>query len=161
MIDRKSFPLKISGNFSFELSVVAPQVPAKVIRVEPPDGAKFDTGEGNLPPPPAFIDIFFDKSLQGHTVDANTVRVVRSESGGPAQPWPGTATYSDATQSAQFTPQQPFVGSPLEEGFVYTLTVFGDGPGILDVDGLALDGNGDGSPGGNFTSTFTFTQIIG
>lgn len=161
MIDRKSFPLKISGNFSFELSVVAPEVPTTVIRVEPPDGAKFDTGEGNLPPPPAFIDIFFDKSLQGHTVDANTVRIVRSESGGPAQPWPGTVTYSDATQSVQFTPQQPFrIGGGVDD--IFTLTLLGDGPNrILDVDDLALDGNDDDSPGGDFISRFTVHFTIG
>jgi hypothetical protein len=161
MIDGKSFPLKISGNFYFELSVVAPEVSAKVIRVEPPDGAKFDTGEGNLPPPPAFIELFFDKSLQEPTLNANTVRVVRSESGGPTQPWPGAVTYNDATRSARFTPDQRFDGSPLPGGFLYTLTIFGDGPGITDVDGLALDGNSDGLPGGNFTSTFSVTQRIG
>ena len=44
---------------------------------------------------------------------------------------------------------------------LYTLTVVGDGPNpILDVDGLALDGNGDGTPGGNFTSTFTVVRGI-
>jgi hypothetical protein len=138
------------------------QVPAKVIRVEPPDGAEFDTGEGgNLPRPPAFIEIFFDKSLQGATVNGNTVRVVRSVNGGPAESWPAsTVDYDDATRSARFTPQQPFGTEP--SGLrIYTLTVFGDGPGrILDVDDLALDGDGDGSPGGNFTSTFTVTHIL-
>jgi hypothetical protein len=44
---------------------------------------------------------------------------------------------------------------------LYTLTVFGTGPNrILDVDGLALDGDGNGSPGGNFTSTFTLVLIV-
>jgi hypothetical protein len=45
---------------------------------------------------------------------------------------------------------------------IYTLTVFGAEPNrILDVDDLALDGDGDGSPGGNFTSTFTVIHVIG
>jgi hypothetical protein len=137
-----------------------PQVPAKVIRVVPPDGAEFDTGEGNLPRPPSTIEIFFDKSLQGATVNGNTIRVVRSEDGGPALPWPGTVTYDEATRSARFTPQQPF-GTPPPVLRRYTLTVFGDGADrILDADNLPLDGNGDGSPGGNFTSTFTVTHII-
>jgi hypothetical protein len=137
-----------------------PPIPAKVIRVEPPDGAEFDTGEGNLPRPPAAIDIFFDKSLQGATVNGNTIQMVRSEDGGPAVPWPGTVAYNDATRSARFTPRQPFE-TPPPILRLYTLTVFGDGPNqILDVDGQALDGNGDGSPGGNFTSTFTVTHIL-
>jgi len=137
-------------------------IPAKVIRVEPPDSAVFDTGEGNLPRPPSVIEIFFDKSLQGATVNENTIQVVRSEDSGggpgPAVPWPGTVAYDDATRSARFTPEQPF-GTDPPILRLYTLTVFGDQ--ILDVeDGLALDGNGDGSPGGNFTSTFTVTHIL-
>jgi hypothetical protein len=138
------------------------QVPAKVIRVAPHDGEEFDTGEGNLPRPPAFIEIFFDKSLQGATVDGNTVRVGRSVNGGPVEPWPpDTVAYDEATRSARFTPQQPF-GTDPPAMRSYTLTLFGDGTDpILDVDGLLLDGNGDGSPGGNFTSTFTVVHILG
>jgi hypothetical protein len=148
------------GTFESWFVTVAPQVPAKVIRVEPPDGAEFDTGVGNLPRPPEFIGISFDKSLQGTTVNGNTVRVVRSVNGRPAELWPGTVAYDDATRSARFEPKQPFGTEP--SGLrLYTLTVIGDGPDrILDVDGLALDGNGDGSPGGNFTSTFTVENII-
>jgi len=148
------------GTFESWFVTVAPQVPAKVIRVEPPAGAEFDTGEGNLPRPPAFIEIFFDKSLQGNTVNISTVRVRRSENGGQALDWPGTVTYDDRTRSARFTPQEPF-GTPPSVLRLYTLTVFGDRPDrILDVDDLALDGEGDGSSGGNFTSTFTVTHII-
>lgn len=106
------------------------------------------------------IEIFFDKSLQGATVRANSVRVVRSVSGGPAGLWPGTITYDDAAKSARFTPHQPF-GTETDQpcARVYTLTLFGDGPDwILNVEGLALDG--DGSPGGNFTSTFTVHHLL-
>jgi len=93
-------------------------------------------------------------------VNANTVRVVRPIDGGSAVPWPGTVTYDDATRSARFTPQQPF-GTPPFVSRLYTLTVFGDGPDrILDVDDLALDGDGDGSPGGNFTSSFAVGDPI-
>jgi hypothetical protein len=117
-------------------------------------------GEGNLPRPPAFIGISFDKSLQGATVNGNTVRVVRSVNGGPAELWPGTVAYDDARRSARFTPLQPF-GTDPPVLRIYTLTLFGDGEDqILDVDGLPLDGDGDGSPGGNFTSTFTVTHIL-
>jgi hypothetical protein len=133
-------------------------VPAKVMRVEPPDGATFDVNQDtSTPPPPAFIEIFFDKRLEGATVNANTVRVVRSRDGEFAESWPGTVTYDDATRSARFEPDHPF-------DFMlrlYTLTVVGDGPErILDVDGLALDGDGDGAPGGNFTSTFTVDRLV-
>lgn len=88
-------------------------------------------------------------------MNANTVRLVRSVNEGLAESWSGTVAYDEATQSAQFTPQEPFGTIPLYELKLFTLTVFGDGPDrILDVDGLALNGNGDGSPGGNFTGTF-------
>jgi hypothetical protein len=139
---------------------VAPPPPARVVRVEPSDGAEFDAGEGNLPRPPAFIRITFDKNLRGDTVNGSTVLVARSVNGGPAVSWPGTVTYEDATRSARFVPQQPFRADPPVLR-IYTLTLRGAGGApILDVDGLPLDGDGDGSPGGNFTSTFTVTHII-
>jgi hypothetical protein len=147
---------------TFESWFVTAQVPARVIRVVPPNGAEFNTGEGNIPRPPAFIELFFDKSLQRATVNGNTVRVVMSQEGVPAELWPGTVAYDDAARSARFTPRQRFGSGPLGERRIYTLTVFGDEPNrILDVDGLALDGDGDGSPGGNFTSTFTVIHVIG
>jgi hypothetical protein len=60
----------------------------------------------------------------------------------------------------QFTPQDPFE-TPLPVAILYTLTVFGDGAErFVDVDGLALDRNRDGSPEGNFTSTFTVSPPI-
>ena len=92
-------------------------------------------------------------------MNVNTVRVVRSRDGEPAESWPGIVTYVDATQSARFKPNQP---QPFDSTLrLYTLTVVGDGlERILDVDGLALDGNGDGSPGGNFTSTFTVDRSV-
>jgi hypothetical protein len=145
---------------TFESWFVPAQVPAKVIRVEPPDGMEFDTGEGNLPRPPEFIRIFFDKRLQEGTVNENTVRVVRSVNGEPDELWSGTVAYDDATQSAQFTPERPFRTDPPVLR-IYTLTLFGDGSNpIRDEDELALDGNSDGTPGGNFTSTFTVTHIL-
>jgi hypothetical protein len=145
------------GTFESWFVPVAPQVPAKVTTVEPPNNASFDTGvTGNLPPPPASIEISFDKRLQALTVTEETVRVFMSSEGSPAVSWPGTVAYVDAPPSARFTPQQPFSAEPLGAKRNYTLTVFGDEPNrILDVAGLALDGNRDGSPGGNFTSTFT------
>jgi hypothetical protein len=147
---------------TFESWFVTAQVPAKAIRVAPPNGAEFNTGEGNIPPPPAFIEIFFDKSLQRATVNGNTVRVAMSQEGVPPTPWPGAVAYDDAARSARFTPRQPFGSGPLGVRRIYTLTVFGDEPNrIFDVDGLALDGDGDGSPGGNFTSAFTVIHVIG
>lgn len=150
------------GTFESWFVTVAP-VPAKVIRVEPPNGAEFNSsGEApTIPPPPDFVEIFFDKSLQGATVNANTVRVLRSIDSMPAESWLGTVAYDDATQSARFTPQLQFGTGPSTTR-IFTLTLFGDGPNrILDVDGLALDGNSDGSPGGDFTSTFTVFHISG
>jgi hypothetical protein len=151
------------GTFESWFVTVAPQVPAKVIRVQPPNGAEFNSsGEAlTIPPPPPSIDILFDKRLQGATVNENTVRVVRSSEGGPAVSWPGTVDYDDMTRTARFIPQESFGTGPATIR-IYTLTLFGDGSNrILDEDGLALDGNSDDSPGGDFTSTFTVFHIIG
>jgi hypothetical protein len=94
-------------------------------------------------------------------VNANSVRLVRSVSDGLAQSWPGTVTYDNRRQSAQFMPQQPFEMLPSVTR-LYTRTVLGGGPDhrILDGDGPALDSNGAGSPGGNFTSTFAVDRLL-
>jgi hypothetical protein len=142
------------GTFESWFVTGAPQVPAKVTGVEPPNDAQFVAGEA-----PAFIEIFFDKRLQGATVNVNTVQVIRLREGDPAaESFPGIVAYEDTTRSARFTPPGGFPGDLSGGGqrIFYTLHVIGDGPTrILDVDNLALDGNSDGSPGGSFTSTFT------
>jgi hypothetical protein len=136
--------------------------PARVVSVAPPDGTQFNLLEGRPTPPnfPRTIPIAFSKSLRAASVNASTIQVTVSEADRPARPVAGRITYDDASRTAQFTPEQGFPGSV--NGNVYRIQVRGDASNpITDVDDLALDGNGDGSPGGNFESRFTVLFVIG
>ena len=118
--------------------------PAKVTGVVPTKGQV-------LPNSPTGVVVQFSKALQAGTVTDKTVTVTRA---GAAVA--GTVKYSasPAPPRAVFTPKTAF-----REGN-YLVTVRGSGtPHIADVDGLALDGDDDGAPGGNFTSTFTVKPI--
>ena len=109
---------------------------------------------------PQDIPITFSKSLRAATVNASTIQVTVSEADRPARPVAGRVTYDDASRTARFTPDQGFPGSVNVN--VYRIQVRGDGSNPLtDIDDLALDGNGDGSAGGNFESRFTVLFVIG
>ena len=55
------------------------------------------------------------------------------------------AAYNPAAQSVTLTPAGKLPTGPLQ----LTITA----SGVLDAQGRALDGNGDGQPGGNFQTT--------
>jgi hypothetical protein len=140
----------------------AAREPARLISVVPPDGVQFNLIEGRPTPPdyPTSILVGFSKSLRANTVNANSIQVTLAEGGRAPQPVAGQVTYDESQKAARFTPDQGFRGSV--NGNVYRIVVRGDGQNpVTDVDGLALDGNGDGSPGGNFESRFTILFIIG
>ncbi|MGH8554139.1 MAG: Ig-like domain-containing protein [Gammaproteobacteria bacterium] len=136
--------------------------PAQVISIDPPNGSEFFVIEGQPLPPnfPSSILIGFNKSLQGATVNANTIQVTVSDGGGPTEPVPGEVTYDDTTRTARFTPRQPF--KLTVQGNRHLVSVRGDGLNpIVDVDDLVLDGDADGSPGGSFISQFTVFFVVG
>ncbi len=121
--------------------------PARVTSINPAPGSVF-TNATTVPPS---VIITFSKSLQPATVNTNTIQVLRIIAGAQSVLLQGTVTYDDGNHSAQFVPAQAFTVPA-----VYQVTVVGSGPSaIMDNDNLALDGNDDGQPGGNFQSQFT------
>jgi len=135
--------------------------PARVTSVNPPNDAEFFLIEGQPAPPnfPRDITIVFDKKLQAATVTASSIQVSVSKGGGAASSVAGDVTYDDATRTARFKPQEGFPGSV--NGNRYSLTVRGDGPNpVTDIDDLAIDGNADGSAGGNFESQFSVVFVV-
>ena len=130
---------------------------------DPPGASRFfltDGGGGNAP---SRIMVTFDKNLRADTVNERTIQVMMfPDNALPNALVAGTVTYDDTTKSAQFKPSQPFLAGVTTNGFRYELTVHGTGQNpILDADGLALDGNGDGIPGGNKVSQFNIFFVIG
>jgi hypothetical protein len=123
--------------------------PARVTSINPPPGTVF-TNANTVPPA---VIATFSKNLQAATVSTTTFQVLRFVPGTPSVLLPGQVTYDDGNRSARFTPNTPFTVPG-----VYQVTIVGSGPSsILDSDNLALDGNDDGQPGGNFLSQFTVT----
>lgn len=121
--------------------------PARVTSINPPAGATF-TSANTVPPA---IVATFSKNLQAQTVNASTFQVLRFVPGAAGVALAGSVTYDDGNRSAQFTP-----ATPMTVPGIYQITLAGSGPSpILDSDNLALDGNDDGQPGGNFISQFT------
>jgi len=95
------------------------------------------------------------KLLVPSTANTNTILVLLTQPGVPSKAVQGLVTYDDGTQSATFAPAQPFTIPG-----TYQVTVVGSGPSfITDSDNLALDGNADGTAGGNFLSQFTVQGI--
>lgn len=135
---------------------------ARVTSIDPADRKVFRVIEGGLgDKPPSRIVITFDRSLDANTANNQAVQVIMfPDNGQPNAPVAGTVTYDEASNSVEFAPNQPFQWGVIS-GFRYQITVRGDGPDpVLDVDGLALDGDGDGKSGGNFVADFTILFIV-
>jgi hypothetical protein len=123
------------------------RAPVRVTSVNPASGTVFT----NASTIPSALVVTFDKHLAPATVNTNTILVVRSTPGVPSKQLAGTVTYDDGAKSTQFLPVEAFTIPG-----TYLVTVVGSGPSqIVDSDNLALDGNADGQPGGNFLSQFT------
>jgi uncharacterized repeat protein (TIGR01451 family) len=134
-VQSSTFDPNMSNNSSVAQALLP--VPAGVSSIIPKDQTVFSLVAPNQ------IVATFTKQLQGSTVNPQTFKVT-----GPATV--GTVAYDSGSSSATFT-----FNSPGSNGdYVVTLVGTGANP-ILDVDGLALDGNGDGLPGGDFTSKFS------
>jgi hypothetical protein len=136
-VQSATFDPNLANNKS--VAQAALPAPAQVQSIDPANNKVI-----TVAPTPSKIVVTFTKQLAGSTVNAQTLTVVGPISGGN-----GTVTYDPATMTATFTPNGFF-----DDGhYVVTLVGTGGSP-ILDVDGLALDGNGDGKPGGDFGSVF-------
>src|SRR5262249_56651014 len=123
----------------------------RVVSVTPADGATIPA-QGKTAT--VAITIAFDKKLKKAVLDPGSVRVVGFRKGKPVQDAAKidakSFKYDDAKRTLTVSGTLQ-VGADLE----YHLTVRGKGAKrVQDVDDLALDGNADGTPGGNFTSTF-------
>lgn len=125
----------------------ADKAPVRVTSITPAAGTVF-TDAATIPP---VLVVTFDKHLVASSVNTNTILVLRTTPGVPSKQLQGTVTYDDGTRTAQFKPAEAFTIPG-----TYLVTVVGSGPNqITDSDNLALDGNDDGVPGGNFISQFT------
>jgi hypothetical protein len=123
------------------------RAPARVTSINPANNTVFTNNQQI----PGSIIITFNKHLVAASVNTNTILVLLTQPNLPSKSVTGTVSYDDGTQSATFTPNQPFTIPG-----TYQVTVVGSGPSfITDSDGLALDGNADGTPGGNFLSQFS------
>lgn len=125
-------------------------VPARVTSIDPNDNAVIIVYET---PTPRNIVVKFDKKLQEETVNDKTVMVIGKDDQGKSIRSAVTSikvVYDDNNQTATL--------SGIFKSGRYEVTVRGNSPNrIMDIHGLALDGNSDPkhTPGGNFTSRFT------
>ena len=111
---------------------------------------------------PASLVLTLSKSVNPSTVNANSVTVTGSN-GAAVQ---GTVLYTDSNRTITFTPGPTTGGVAGGTGRflpdTYQVGVKGSGASaVIDVDGLALDGNGDGTGGDNYTSTLVITKPVG
>lgn len=120
-----------------------PPPPARVTSVDPANNALFT----NAGPPQ--IEITFNKDLKPASVNPNTVIVTRS-----GTKVPGNVTFNSPSKKATFKPNALLgVGD-------YKITVLGNGPQhVIDVDNLPLDGDANGTAGGDFSSKFLVQQL--
>jgi hypothetical protein len=133
--------------------------PGTVVSVQPATNAIFTAGDvpgGGPNPPPDHAQIEFDKGLQPATVNASTFLVSAQTGNRPPLSIAGEVAYNPGKNTARFTPNQPF-GSLVTAAGPVTIFIRVRGSGanpIRDVDNLILDGDGDRTEGGDFTSRF-------
>ena len=95
------------------------------------------------------ITVTFNKRLKAETVNTSTFLVSFQDSAG-AHDVQGAVHYDDCSKLVTFIPAQ----GPLPPA-IYNVTLVGTGSSpMLDIDGLAIDGDGDGTAGGNYTNQF-------
>jgi hypothetical protein len=138
------------------------QEPARVIRVEPPDGSEHFLIEGQPTPGnfPTSVVLAFSKNVRADTVNTSTIQLTLSEGDRPPVPVSGNVTYDEGSRAARFAPDEGFRGSA--NGNRYRISARGDGQNpIIDVDDFALDGDADGNAGGTFASEFTVFFVVG
>jgi hypothetical protein len=128
-----------------------PVAPVRVARVQPGDEDTISLGASDQLPD---IVLTFTKELNTGTVGDRSIRVWRevhaSNEPGKLERVEGKVTPDGNGSTATFKHNQPD-----QQTSTYWVEASGDGLyKILDTDGLALDGNSDGSQGGTFVSKF-------
>jgi len=128
-------------------------VPARVTNITPGKGEEVlvDADNASLP-----IVITFDKRLQPGSVDQASIQIVAFREKDLVNDAISSLSvaYEEATRSARLS-------GTFQAGLRYVVTVRGNEPNpIIDIDGLALDGDADANrtPGGNFVSDFVITH---
>jgi hypothetical protein len=113
---------------------------------------------GSDGPAPGSIVATFDRELDASTVNANTFMLDRSNGDGDFTDGDQVAITAAAITTPATTPMSAtfdLSGVALPDD-TYRVRLLGSGPSvIMDIDANALDGDGDGSQGGDFVATFT------
>ncbi len=119
----------------------------RVSAVNPANGAAISTF-------PNEIQVTFSRTLDANTVNENSVTV--EQSGGDSSFGDGNETILtwNALSVASQTLTLDFTGTNITDTF--QITILGDGANaVMASDATVLDGDADGSAGGNFVSTFS------
>lgn len=145
-----------SGKTGYEVSQPTSSA-ARIVEVTPGNNT---TLQNKLPPQ---VLLRFDRPMDPNTINPNTVQiwyVIRKRSRTtPSQSLPVQVSYDAASQTAAVSSlEDPFNASvSIANGDIIILDIkaFGEGAEFIqDSTGKALDGNGDGTPGGVFQSQF-------
>ena len=126
--------------------------PVRVVSVSPADGSRQSiTGRDAR----VRVVVTFDKALKADSAQPEAIQVAASRKGKPV---PDAAKLDARSFKYDAAARSLSVTGTFEpaDDIDYRVTVRGKGANhIRDVDGLALDGKGDGTPGDNFVSHFT------
>lgn len=125
--------------------------PARVTAVEPADGGSVTPGKSGV----VTVAVTFDKALDPSTATVDAIKIVglRAKTTVPDAVIVDPATFKYDEVARKLTVSGTFQASA---DLRYRVTVRGNGAKrIRDIDGLDIDGDGDGEPGGDFKSHFT------
>lgn len=140
-----------------------PVVPVRLIRIFPEDRQIFRLNpQSNSPADrgPDRILLVFSKKVKRETL-RTAILVTASKNEGPDEiVRPRQVRYDQTDNTAVFLPDKPFAEIARGSTTTFYIRVTGKGTErLVDSDGLALDGNADGAPGGDFTSQFRIEWI--
>ncbi|MEJ2088657.1 MAG: CHRD domain-containing protein [Gammaproteobacteria bacterium] len=135
----------------------------------PPGGAfrvmELVPGDGDtVSAMPADVTVTFNRDVLADTVSVERFELVRSNGDGTFGDGDDVAVNIVSTNVSGADVTLDLTGAPAVDD-VYQLTVDGSATGVTDPAGVLLDGDVDGSPGGDFIASFTldsaptFTQV--
>lgn len=119
---------------------------------------------------PSFLKVTFSQPVLRATVTGSTFTVTATDvqTGAALPNVTGSISFDDnspspTSLSATFTPApgSGFFPTSLGDSVRYTVTLVGTGAApILDVNHLALDGDGNGKPGGDYANNFVVVLLL-